>query len=96
MARNPRNVSAATPRKRAKRTRVKIPEPFQLVTSAIVARKSAKIEVPMLVLYGEWLKACGFPIGAGAYLTTDRRGELALNRIGLGFPRRLRIRATPR
>ena len=50
----------------------------------------------MLVLYGEWLKAAGFPIGAAAYLTADRRGELAMIRVGLGFPRRLRIRATPR
>jgi hypothetical protein len=96
MARNPSNVSTATPRKRTKRARVSIPEPFQVVSSATVARKAAKIEVPMLVLYGEWLKAAGFPIGAAAYLTADRRGELALNRVGLGFPRRLRIRATPR
>ena len=96
MPRNPSNDSAATPRKRAKRTRVKVPEPFQVVTSATVARRTAKIEVPMLVLYGEWLKAAGFPIGAGAYLTADRRGELALSRVGLSFPRRLRIRAMPR
>jgi hypothetical protein len=96
MARNPSNVSAALPRKPAKRTRASIPEPFHVVTSATVARKAATIEVPMLVLYGEWLKAAGFPIGAAAYLTADRRGELALSRVGLGFPRRLRIRATPR
>jgi hypothetical protein len=95
MARNPSNVSPTKPRKRPVRKRTAIPEPFQVVTSATVARKAAKIEVPMLVLYGEWLKAAGFPIGAAAYLTADRRGELALNRIGLGFPRRLRIRATP-
>lgn len=96
MARNPSNVSATTPRKRARRVRPTIPEPFQVVSSATVAGNAAKIEVPMLVLYGEWLKAAGFPIGASAYLTTDRRGELALHRLGLGFPRRLRIRATPR
>ena len=50
----------------------------------------------MLVLYGESLKAVGFPIGSAAYVATDKRGELALNRLGLGVPRRLRIRTTPR
>ena len=50
----------------------------------------------MLVIYGEWLKAAGFPIGASAYLTTDKRGELAISRLGLGVPRRLRVRSTPR
>jgi hypothetical protein len=75
---------------------MRIPEPFKVVSSATVDKDDAKIEVPMLVLYGDWLKAAGFPIGASAYLTADRRGELALNRLGLGFPRRLRIRATPR
>ena len=38
----------------------------------------------MLLLYGEWLKAVGFPIGSAAFVTTDKRGELALHRIGLG------------
>jgi len=52
--------------------------------------------VPKLVLSGEWLKAVGFPIGSAAILTTDRRGELTLHRLGLGFPRRLYIRAAPR
>jgi hypothetical protein len=36
------------------------PEPFQLVTAATVTCGAAKIEVPMLVLYGEWLKAVEF------------------------------------
>jgi hypothetical protein len=95
MARNRSNVSGTSPRSRVKRTRMRIPEPFKAVLSATITG-GAKIEVPMLVLYGEWLKAAGFPIGASAYLTADRRGELALNRLGLGFPRRLRIRAMPR
>jgi hypothetical protein len=50
----------------------------------------------MLVLHGEWLKAIGFPIGAAAYLVSDKQGELALTRLGLRLPRRLRIRATPK
>lgn len=73
----------------------RIPESFQTIASATATVADAKIEVPMLVLYGEWLKAIGFPIGAAAVLTTDRRGELALHRFGLGFPRRLYIRAMP-
>jgi len=96
MARNPSNVSAAAPRKRASRTRLAIPEPFKVVSSATIAGREAKIEVPMLVLYGEWLKAAGFPIGSSAYVIADRRGEVALNRLGLRFPRRLRVRAMPR
>ena len=95
MARNSGKGSASL-RTRAKRKRVSIPRSFQVISSATVARSAAKIEVPMLVLYGEWLKAAGFPIGAPAYLTTDERGEVAMHRLGLGFPRRLRIRATPR
>ena len=56
----------------------------------------ADVKVPMLVLYGEWLKAIAFPIGAAAYLTADLQGEIRLARVGLRLPRRLRILATPR
>lgn len=96
MARNLGDASSITRPPRARRTRVAIPEPFNVVSSATVVKGSAKIEVPMLVLYGEWLKAAGFPIGSSAYVTADQRGEVALNRLGLGFPRRLRVRAVPR
>lgn len=83
-------------RTRAKRSRVAVPEPFNVVASATLADRRAKLEVPMLVLYGEWLKAAGFPIGSSAYVTADDRGELALSRLGLRVPRRVRVRATPR
>jgi hypothetical protein len=96
MPRKARTPSSTTPRTRTKRLRSMIPEPFQLVSSATVARGAAKVEVPMLVIYGEWLKAVGFPIGSAACVTTDRHGELALNRIGLALPRRLYIRTMPR
>ena len=89
MPRKSRNA----PSKNTKRRRSLIDEPFQMVTRATVARGARKLEVPMLILYGEWLKAIGFPIGSAAYLTTDRQGELALNRIGLAMPRRLYVRA---
>jgi hypothetical protein len=95
MPRKSRNTSSPTSHLRAKRSRT-IPESFRLVTAAAVARGTTKIEVPMLVIYGEWLKAIGFPIGAAACLTTDGRGELALHRAGLAMPRRLYIRAAPR
>jgi hypothetical protein len=45
----------------------------------------------MLVLRGEWLKAIGFPIGATAFLFTDKRGDITLTRMGLTRPRKLRI-----
>ena len=73
-----------------------IPEPFQLISASTVTAGARKIKIPMLVLRGEWLKAIGFPIGAAAYLATDKRGELALHRLGLGLPRRLYIRVAPR
>jgi hypothetical protein len=96
MARKSRIASAATSSKPSPRIRDLIPEPFRMISSATVTSKGRKGDVPMLVLRGEWLKAVGFPIGSAAILTTDRRGELALHRLGLGFPRRLYIRAAPR
>ena len=73
-----------------------IPEPFQMICASTVTAGARKVKIPMLVLRGEWLKAIGFPIGAALYLTTDRRGEVALNRLGLSLPRRLYIRAASR
>jgi len=73
-----------------------IPEPFQLISASTVTAGARKIKIPTLVLRGEWLKAIGFPIGAALYLTTDRRGEIALNRLGLSLPRRLYIRVASR
>jgi hypothetical protein len=45
----------------------------------------------MLVLRGEWRKAIGVPIGATAFLSTDKRGDITLTRMGLTRPRRLRV-----
>jgi len=73
-----------------------IPEPFQLISVSALTAGARKIKIPMLVLRGEWLKAIGFPIGAALYLTTDQRGEIALNRLGLSLPRRLYIRVASR
>ena len=50
-----------------------------------------RVDVPMLVLRGEWLKAIGFPIGAKAFLSTDKQGDIQLTRMGLKRPKRLRI-----
>ena len=96
MARKSRTAPSTTSTQRPKRARLPIPEPFRVIESATVAAGDTKIKVPMLVLYGEWLKAVGFPIGSAAYVITDERGELALHRVGLRLPRRLTIRATPR
>jgi hypothetical protein len=85
-----------SPSRRAKRSRAIIPESFRLVTAATVARGTRNVKVPMLLIYGEWLKAIGFPIGSAACLTTDHLGELTLHRTGLAMPRRLYIRAAPR
>jgi hypothetical protein len=95
MARKARTPSPTAAIKQ-KRRRTPIAEPFQVVSSATLRRDGKEIHVPMLVLYGEWLKGLGFPIGSAAYITTDAHGELALNRLGLGVPRRFRVRAMPR
>jgi len=90
MARKPRTPVSST--RRPRRTRLQVPEEFQIVTSATVATESGEVKVPMLVLYGEWLTAVGFPIGSAAFLKADKQGELAVQRLGLRVPRRLVIR----
>ena len=93
MARKSRIASAASSSKPSKRgRRQRIPEAFRIVSSATVQNGSADVEVPILVLCGDWLKAIGFPIGSAAYLTTDAQGDLALHRMGLRMPKRLYIR----
>jgi hypothetical protein len=59
------------------------------VFTAKVTIDRARVDVPMLVLRGEWLKAIGFPIGATAFLSTDKRGGITLTRMGLTRPRKL-------
>jgi hypothetical protein len=97
MARKSRIISATSCTKHPRRKRPPASEAFQVVTSATLVRDAsgANIKVPMLVLYGEWLKAVGFPIGSAAYLISDEQGELALQRVGLRLPRRLKVRAVP-
>jgi hypothetical protein len=92
MARKSRIASRASSSKPSKRGRSRIPEAFRIVSSATVENGAAEVEVPILVLCGDWLKAIGFPIGSAAYLTTDAQGDLALHRVGLRLPRRLYIR----
>ena len=69
------------------------PEPFHRVVAAPATVRNKTANVPMLVLRGEWLKAAGFPIGSNAYVITDARGDVALHRLGLHPPRKLRVRA---
>ena len=92
MARKSRIASDTSSSKPPKRGRKRIPEAFRIVSSATVKNGAAGVEVPILVLCGDWLKAIGFPIGSAAYLTTDANGELALHRMGLRMPKRLYIR----
>ena len=96
MARKPRTVSSTKSSKSKQKPRTAIPEPFQVVSSVTTTTDdAAKVEVPMLVLYGQWLKAAGFPIGSAVVLSTDQHGQLVLHRLGLELPRRLHIHAVP-
>ena len=74
--------------KRVGEKRIAVPEPLRFVGESVGASGA---RVPTLILRGEWLKAAGFPIGAGCYIEVDRRGEVAVHRLGLGVPRRIRI-----
>jgi hypothetical protein len=85
-----RSREACAP-KRATEKRISIPEPLRFVGGTEPDSKRGTMRVPTLVLRGEWLKAAGFPIGAGCYIEVDRRGEVAVHRLGLGVPRRLRV-----
>jgi hypothetical protein len=73
-----------------------IPEPFHRVVASTLTAGDKTAKIPMLVLRGEWLKAAGFPIGTNAYVTTDARGEIALHRLGIRPPRKVRVVATRR
>ena len=91
MARPTRTASRA-PRPRAHvRAQAKHSERTPPVYAAKVKINRARVDVPMLVLRGEWLKAIGFPIGAKAFLSTDKRGDITLTRLGLRRPKRLRV-----
>ena len=93
MATTSRNASR-TPHPRTKTAkRSPIPEPFHAVVASTVTAGDKTATVPTLILRGEWLKACGFPVGTQAYVTTDHRGELALHRLGLKLPRAVRVSA---
>lgn len=45
----------------------------------------------MLVLAPNGSKPSIFPIGAKAFLSTDKRGYITLTRLGLTRPRKLRV-----
>jgi hypothetical protein len=90
---NGRGINASrAPRPRAKAPRdAKRTEPTPPFFAGKVKINRARVDVPMLVLRGEWLKAVGFPIGAIAFLSIDPRGDITLTRLGLTRPRRVRI-----
>ena len=77
----------------ARRTRRARPRahPQPITTTQEKSPSRTRVDVPMLVLRGEWLKAIGFPIGATAFLSTDKHGDITLTRMGLKQPRRLRV-----
>jgi hypothetical protein len=92
--------SRTTPPASRTRTRARklapppIRDAFQSISASTRSPTNGKRLVPTRVLRGSWLTAIGFPIGTSAILTTDKHGEMALARLGLRLPRRLRIVAT--
>jgi hypothetical protein len=91
VAKKSRTASRASRPRSAKPAPSPVAEPIQRVFASKVTVGRATVDVPMLVLRGEWLKAIGFPIGATAFLSTDPRGDITLRRLGIALPRRLRI-----
>jgi hypothetical protein len=55
-----------------------IAAPIQRVFASKVTIERTTLDVPMLVPRGEWLKAIGFPIGATAFLPTEKHGDITL------------------
>jgi hypothetical protein len=91
VAKKSRTASRASRPQSAKPAPSPVAEPIQRVFASKVTVGRATVDVPMLVLRGEWLKAIGFPIGATAFLSTDQRGDITLRRMGVTAPRRLRV-----
>ena len=91
MATKTRTASRASRTRATKSAPSPVAEPIQRVFASRVTIERATVDVPMLVLRGEWLKAIGFPIGATAFLSTDKRGDITLRRMGVTVPRRLRV-----
>ena len=91
MAKKSRTAARASRPQSAKPAPSPVAEPIQRVFASKVTIERGTVDVPMLVLRGEWLKAIGFPIGATAFLSTDKRGDITLRRMGVSVPRRLRV-----
>jgi hypothetical protein len=91
MATKIRTGTRATRPRATNPARPPVTAPVDRVYTAKVTVDRTRVDVPMLVLRGEWLKATGFPIGATAFLSTDRQGDITLTRMGLTRPRRLRV-----
>ena len=91
MATKTRTGSRASRTRATNPARQPVTAPVDRVYAGKVTVARTRVDVPMLVLRGEWLKAIGFPIGATAFLSTDEQGDITLTRMGLTRPRRLRI-----
>ena len=88
MATKTRTGSRASRTRATNPARPPVTEPVDRVYAGKVTVARTRVDVPMLVLRGEWLKAIGFPIGATAFLSTDKQGDIQLTRMGLKRPRR--------
>jgi hypothetical protein len=91
MATKTRTGSRASRTRATNPARPPVTAPADRYFAGKVTVARTRVDVPMLVLRGEWLKAIGFPIGATAFLSTDKQGDIQLTRMGLSQPRRLRI-----
>ena len=91
MATKTRTGSRASRTRATNPARPPVTAPVDRVYAGKVTVARTRADVPMLVLRGEWLKTIGFPIGAKAFLSTDKHGDITLTRMGLTRPRKLRI-----
>ena len=91
MATKTRTGSRASRTRATNPARPRLPSPSIASTQEKITVARTRVDVPMLVLRGEWLKAIGFPIGAKAFLSTDTRGDITLTRMGIARPRKLRV-----
>jgi hypothetical protein len=59
---------------------------FRRITISAIHHIASR-DVPMLALRGERLKTIGFSVGAKAFLSSIKRGDITLTRMGLVRPR---------
>jgi hypothetical protein len=91
MATKSRTGTRASRTRAPNATRPPVTEPVADYFRGKVTVARTRADVRCSSSAARWRKAIGFPIGATAFLSTDKHGDITLTRMGLTRPRRLRV-----